>query len=122
MWVGFARSLPGDTVGDCRMRRLCWITTFAVHMLAVSQAVAVPPPGAAIGWQSARIARWVEHRVIPGERLQEIGERYRVEVREILEWNGIDAGKEVDAARRPAAQDLDRGGGDRAQAPFDHGS
>ena len=90
-------------------------------MLAVSQAVAVPPPGAAMSGALPG-SRWVEHRVIPGERLQEIGERYRVEVQQILEWNGIDAGKEVMLRVGQQLQDLDRGGGDRAQASFDYGS
>jgi murein endopeptidase len=37
--------------------------------------------------------RWVEHFVIPGERLAEIATRYAVEVARIVEWNSLDAGK-----------------------------
>jgi len=33
--------------------------------------------------------RWVRHEVIPGETLEEIAGRYKVEVRQIKLWNGI---------------------------------
>jgi len=36
------------------------------------------------------VARWIVHRVIPGERLAEIANRYRVEVAQVLEWNELD--------------------------------
>ncbi len=52
----------------------------------------MPPPGAAVGSANLGAARWIRHRVISGERLSEIAERYRVEIANILEWNELDTG------------------------------
>jgi murein DD-endopeptidase MepM/ murein hydrolase activator NlpD len=42
---------------------------------------------------AAEAARWIQHRVIPGERLAEIAERYGVAVIKILQWNALEAPK-----------------------------
>jgi murein endopeptidase/LysM repeat protein len=58
-----------------------------------SNAGAVPPP-AATAVTAVRLdtsARWIRHRVIPGERLAEIAERHGVAVDAVLEWNDLDA-------------------------------
>lgn len=46
------------------------------------------PPGAIVGPALAP-ARWVQHRVTPGERLREIAARYEVTVGELIEWNKL---------------------------------
>lgn len=42
---------------------------------------------------SAKGPRWVSHRVLPGERLKEIGARYAVSVAAIIRWNKLDEKK-----------------------------
>lgn len=75
------------------MRCFRCIAICALSSLYASQAGAVPPP-AAIGTANlSAVARWIQHRVIPGDRLQEISERYAVAVQQICEWNGIDLEK-----------------------------
>lgn len=46
------------------------------------------PPGAIVGSALAS-ARWVQHRVTPGERLREIAARYDVTVDSLIEWNKL---------------------------------
>src|SRR5690348_9013469 len=58
-----------------------------------SQALALPPPGAALAQNTLPNGRWVDHPVIPGERLTEIAARYGVTVPNLIEWNGLDADK-----------------------------
>ena len=55
--------------------------------------MALPPPSAALAQSGISGGRWVEHMVIPGERLAEIAERYAVEIAKIVEWNSLDADK-----------------------------
>lgn len=54
---------------------------------------ALPPAAAALAASTTEAARWVQHRVIPGERLAEIAERYGVAVTKILQWNELQAPK-----------------------------
>jgi transposase-like protein len=69
--------------------------TLLVLVLALAAGVstvrALPPPAAAIA--AADAARWIQHRVIPGERLVEIARRYGVAVTNILQWNELQAPK-----------------------------
>jgi transposase-like protein len=58
---------------------------------SVSTVRALPPPAAASA--AADAARWIEHRVIRGERLVEIARRYGVAVTNILQWNELQAPK-----------------------------
>jgi len=53
-------------------------------------ALALPGP-AAVSVVSASGARWVSYQIIPGDRLSEIADRYRVAVHKLLEWNKLDA-------------------------------
>lgn len=57
-----------------------------------ADATALPPQSVALT-QGSLGGRWVEHFVIPGERLAEIAERYAVEVAKIIEWNSLDSDK-----------------------------
>lgn len=60
--------------------------------LSIHSAVqAVPPPAAALTAASMgkAKARWVKHRVIPGELLSEVATRYRVSAEDLAKWNKI---------------------------------
>ena len=62
--------------------------------LASLQATAFALPGpAAVSVAAVGVSdgRWVSYRIIPGDRLSEIAERYRVAVGKLLEWNKLDA-------------------------------
>ncbi|HMI93359.1 MAG TPA: LysM peptidoglycan-binding domain-containing protein, partial [Polyangiales bacterium] len=76
------------------MRR-SWIRLWVLGSFAIgpAHAVALPPPSAALAQSSITSGRWVDHMVIPGERLAEIAERYAVEIARIVEWNSLDADK-----------------------------
>jgi murein endopeptidase len=65
----------------------------ALGPLQAGRADAVPPPGAAVPGPKLALSRWVEHRVIRGERLAEIATRYGVEASDIAEWNELDAAR-----------------------------
>lgn len=56
-----------------------------------TQVRAIPPAAATLAATTAEAARWVQHQVIPGERLAEIAERYGVAVGKILQWNELQA-------------------------------
>jgi murein endopeptidase/LysM repeat protein len=60
--------------------------------LSFSRAQAVPPAAMAASSSRAKsgLERWITHRVIPGERIAEIAERYGVDSKDVLEWNEID--------------------------------
>ena len=67
---------------------------FALGLMARATPVrALPPAAAALAAGTAEAARWVQHRVIPGERLAEIADRYGVAVTKILQWNELAAPK-----------------------------
>ena len=57
----------------------------------VRPVAAVPPPGAVVGATGLAQARWLNHRVIPGERIREIAEYYGVRAHQIVKWNKLDA-------------------------------
>ena len=63
-----------------------WLYASATCFVASAGAV---PPGAAVGSALPK-AKWVKHRVIPGERLKEIGKRYGVSTRSLIRWNKLD--------------------------------
>jgi len=52
------------------------------------RAAAAPPATAAVG-PTLSAARWIEHRVSPGERISEIAELYGVEPERLLSWNKL---------------------------------
>jgi LysM repeat protein len=58
-----------------------------------ARASAVPPPAVAVGAAGLPIPHWIEHAVVPGERLAEIAKRYDVTVAKMLEWNRLDEKK-----------------------------
>jgi murein endopeptidase/LysM repeat protein len=74
------------------MRASACVLSVVVSALFLAPARALPPPGAAVPGASAA-GRWVQHRVIPGDRLAELAEHYGVLVSKILEWNTLDAAK-----------------------------
>lgn len=49
----------------------------------------MPPPGAAVTAAALSPKRWIEHRVIPGERLKEIAQLYGVSPEKLVEWNEL---------------------------------
>jgi len=53
-------------------------------------AAAVPPPGAAMGALGVPRARWIAHRIIPGDRVSEIASHYGVEADAVMVWNNLD--------------------------------
>jgi murein endopeptidase/LysM repeat protein len=68
----------------------------------------IPPVAAPAAAQSGKAQKgkrsstsWLRHRVLPGERLNEIAARYAVTVREILHWNKLDP-------KKPLYRDGDR--------------
>jgi LysM repeat protein len=66
--------------------------------LASMRATAFALPGpAAVSVAAVGVSdgRWVSYRIIPGDRLNEIAERYRVAVGKLLEWNRLDAEQPV---------------------------
>src|SRR5689334_3617458 len=71
-----------------------WLQLLILGPLAIgpSHAMALPPPSVALA-QSVAGGRWIEHFVIPGERLAEIATRYAVDVAKIVEWNSLDSDK-----------------------------
>jgi len=72
----------------------CLLLALAVGLLPRATPVrALPPAAAALAASTAEAARWVQHRVIPGERLAEIADRYGVAVTKILQWNELQAPK-----------------------------
>lgn len=74
----------------------CLLLTSALALMAGGGSVkvrALPPPAAALAASTSEAARWIQHRVIPGERLAEIAERYGVAVAKILQWNELEAAK-----------------------------
>ena len=70
-----------------------WVQLLVLGSYAIgpAHAMALPPPSVALA-QSVASGRWIEHFVIPGERLAEIATRYAVDVGKIVEWNSLDAG------------------------------
>jgi murein endopeptidase len=66
---------------------------FAIGLfsLPAARADAVPPAAAAAG--ALLQVRWIDHRVVPGERIAEIAELYGVTPRDIITWNKLDADK-----------------------------
>jgi murein endopeptidase len=58
-----------------------------------ARALAVPPPAVAMSAAGLPIPHWIEHSVIPGERLSEIAKRYDVTIAKLLEWNQLDEKK-----------------------------
>jgi LysM repeat protein len=58
-----------------------------------ARAAAVPPPAVAVGAAGIPTPHWIEHAVIPGERLAEIAKRYDVTVAKMLEWNRLEEKK-----------------------------
>ncbi|MGD8860951.1 MAG: penicillin-insensitive murein endopeptidase [Myxococcales bacterium] len=69
---------------------------------------AVPPAGAMVsaaagpGASTRQRARWIKHRVIPGELLADIADRYGVRPRKLIRWNDLDG----DRPRLRAGQKL----------------
>ena len=61
-----------------------------IHIPPVS---AVPPAGTLAGVTALPEPKWIEHRVIWGERLSEIAERYSVGVKSIVKWNKLNEEK-----------------------------
>ncbi|MDD9937523.1 MAG: penicillin-insensitive murein endopeptidase [Myxococcales bacterium] len=73
------------------------------------------PPGAAIGATALPEAKWVKHRVIPGERISEICDRYGVRSHQLIKWNKLDpkrprirAGQQLRVHTRSSASDRER--------------
>lgn len=59
---------------------------------------AVPPPAAALS--AANVgkkteARWVKHRVVPGELVTEVAARYGVAPEDLIKWNKLKPGRET---------------------------
>ncbi|MDH5675214.1 MAG: penicillin-insensitive murein endopeptidase [Myxococcales bacterium] len=48
------------------------------------------PPTSSVDAAMLERARWIKHRVVPGERVEEIAERYAVATRQLLKWNRLD--------------------------------
>lgn len=68
--------------------------TFRLLALAMGSlpayAAAVPPPGAALSAVSMPRASWIEHRIVPGDRVNEIASHYGVTIEKLLAWNELD--------------------------------
>lgn len=61
-----------------------------VCAVLVHTAPAFAVPGAAIGGGALPKARWIEHQVIPGERLAPIARHYGVTSDNLVRWNKLD--------------------------------
>ena len=59
-------------------------------ILAVVTAHAVPPQATLASTSSLVSAKWVSHRVIPGDRIADIAQRYGVDVDDLRRWNKLD--------------------------------
>lgn len=88
MWSLQSRMHPFDTVVSVSLRLSVVLWSWAL----VSPAFAVPPPGVAATGAMPK-ARWIEHKVIPGEKLREIGALYGVSSDKLVEWNELDEDK-----------------------------
>jgi murein endopeptidase len=63
----------------------------AAGLCSVRTALAAPPTGNMVASTKPPTAQWVQHEVLPGERLAEIADRYAVSTASILRWNKLDA-------------------------------
>jgi murein endopeptidase/LysM repeat protein len=73
------------------MRQSCIVSAVLVALVwHRAPALAVPPPAATVPLSAVSGARWIQHRIIPGDRLTEIAGLYRVAVAKLLEWNKLD--------------------------------
>lgn len=68
-----------------------------VDPMPVAVPVAPPPK------PPSTVPRWVRHEVIPGETLEGIAERYKVEVRKLMVWNNFKLPKKAAKGEPPAA-------------------
>lgn len=69
-----------------------FFTLAFLQATATATAFALPGPAAvSVAAVGVSDARWVSYRIIPGDRLSEIADRYRVAVHKLLEWNKLDA-------------------------------
>jgi murein endopeptidase/LysM repeat protein len=70
-----------------------WMTLLALVIVGSMQARAgaVPPPGVALSALSMPRPSWVQVRVVPGDRVVEIANRYAVSADDVMEWNQLDA-------------------------------
>ena len=78
---------------------LGWCAALA-GLLAPISTHAVPPPAAAVSTASVGNAHWVRHRVIPGEQLDEIAERYAVARKDLIKWNRLNGKHTLRAGTR----------------------
>lgn len=82
------------------------LTQVAAAGLVVAVVVSSPEPvlavpAGAIVSPALDPAHWVEHRVLPGEKLREIAARYDVRVASLIEWNKLDKKRPRIRAGRP---------------------
>jgi len=78
--IAFVKFRPGQQLPRSTAR-----VSAIVLAMALAQAASATPPTT-----SARPTQIVEHLVLPGERLQEISERYDVTPQDIVRWNQLD--------------------------------
>ena len=76
------------------MRLRSVVCTSAVLFIAVTVPAdslhAAPPTTRVVAAAASASAIWISHEVVPGERLEEIADRYAVSVASILRWNKLD--------------------------------
>lgn len=57
------------------------------------EAAPAPKPDPAYAVQTLKKPKWIKHVIIPGERLDEIAERYQVRKASLIRWNKLDPKK-----------------------------